>query len=54
MTVTNSTISGNRAIQGHGGGFLNRLGGTATLTNCTVSGNEAADTSRRHLHRPAP
>jgi predicted outer membrane repeat protein len=40
MTVTGSTISGNEAAQGMGGGIEHR-GGTLSLTNSTVSGNTA-------------
>ena len=39
LTVTNSTISGNRAS--FGGGISHGVGGTATVTNSTISGNSA-------------
>ena len=38
MTLTGSTINGNRATTGNGGGIN---AGTATLNNGTVSGNSA-------------
>ena len=41
MTVTNSTLSGNSAING-GGGIYNN-GGTVTVTNSTLSGNSATN-----------
>jgi CSLREA domain-containing protein len=41
VTLTNSTLSGNGADDGAGGGFSNDRA-TATLINCTVSGNQAA------------
>ena len=41
MTLTNSTVSGNSANGGDGGGILNTSTGTMTLTTCTVSGNTA-------------
>ncbi len=44
MTLTDSTISGNRTETGGPAAFLND-GGTATLTNCTISGNQAAQTA---------
>ncbi len=44
MTLTNSTISGNRTENGGPAAFLND-NGTATLTNCTISDNQAADTA---------
>jgi hypothetical protein len=37
LTLTNSTISGNRATFDFGGGITN--GGSLTLTHCTLSGN---------------
>ncbi|MDZ4684367.1 MAG: choice-of-anchor Q domain-containing protein, partial [Planctomycetaceae bacterium] len=44
MTLTNTTISGNRTENGGPAAFLNS-DATATLTNCTISGNQAADTA---------
>ena len=41
LAVTNSTISGNIAMFGSGGGINNGVGGTAMLTNVTISGNVA-------------
>ena len=41
-TVTDSTVSGNRAGTQSGGGILAT---TMTLTGCTVSGNSAAGTA---------
>ena len=42
LTLTDSTISGNRSENSGPAAFLNN-DGTATLTNCTISGNQAAD-----------
>ena len=41
VIASNCTISGNSA--GFGGGGLDNLAGTVTLTNCTISGNFATD-----------
>jgi hypothetical protein len=41
VTVTNTTLSGNTASAGDGGGLLN-LSGRVELTHSTVSGNDAA------------
>ncbi len=41
VTVTNSTISGNTAL--NGGGILAEAGTTATIKNSTVSGNSAVE-----------
>jgi len=41
LTLTGSTISGNSAAYGYGGGIYNRR--TLTLTNCTISGNDAGN-----------
>jgi hypothetical protein len=41
LTLNNSTVSGNTAFAGHGGGIANDNGGTLTLTRTTVSGNQA-------------
>ena len=40
LTVTNSTLSGNSAYYGGGGGIWNN-GGTVTVTNSTLSGNSS-------------
>ena len=40
--ITNSTISGNTAATGEGGGVF-VLGSTANITNSTISGNTAGD-----------
>lgn len=40
VTLTNSTVSGNSATEGSGGGISNE-GGTLTLTNSTIAGNTA-------------
>src|SRR5262249_9621681 len=42
LTITNSTISGNRAEE-DGGGIVNDVGATLTIANSTVSGNSASD-----------
>jgi hypothetical protein len=39
VEVTNSTLSGNKAGGGRGGGIHNREGGTVKVTNSTLSGN---------------
>jgi hypothetical protein len=39
VTVTNSTVSGNRALQGSGGGVY---GGSVTVKGSTISGNSAS------------
>lgn len=39
-TITNCTISGNRAFMGDGGGIF-LLNSSPTITNCTLSGNSA-------------
>jgi CSLREA domain-containing protein len=44
ITLTDSTISGNRTEVGGPAALLND-NATATLTNCTISGNQAADTA---------
>ncbi|MEG4214283.1 Calx-beta domain-containing protein [Microcoleus sp. Pol14C6] len=41
VEVTNSTVSGNKAGGGRGGGIHNREGGTVKVTNSTLSGNTA-------------
>jgi uncharacterized protein YgiM (DUF1202 family) len=41
VTIANSTLSGNTAPGGYGGGILNKGSGTVTLTNSTLSGNSA-------------
>ncbi|HLJ95199.1 MAG TPA: choice-of-anchor Q domain-containing protein [Gemmataceae bacterium] len=42
LTVTNSTIVGNKAgIYGYGGGIANLGGASLTVTNSTISGNKA-------------
>ena len=46
LRLTNSTVSGNSAI--NGGGIFNFHTSTLTLTNSTVSGNSATDGRRRH------
>ncbi len=48
LTVTNSTFSGNSAVDG-GGGIYNS-GGTLTVTDSTFSGNSAR---RRRRHSTA-
>ena len=40
--ITNSTISGNRASNGQGGGIQAYIGATLNITNSTVSNNSAA------------
>jgi len=40
LTLTNSTVSGNEAVSGGGGGIFT-ISGTITLTDTTVSGNAA-------------
>ena len=44
LTVTNSTLSGNRAdvVYANGGGGIWNAGGTVTVSNSTLSGNSAA------------
>ncbi|RLA50469.1 MAG: hypothetical protein DRQ65_08935, partial [Gammaproteobacteria bacterium] len=42
ITILNSTISGNTAVRGHGGG-IGMTGGTARLNNVTVAHNAALD-----------
>ena len=42
LAVNQSTVSGNSASGGDGGGiYVN--GNTFTLTNCTVTGNDSVD-----------
>jgi len=41
LTLTNSTISGNEATDGYGGGIFNNSSGAVTINNSTVSGNRA-------------
>jgi hypothetical protein len=41
LTLRNSTVSGNSAGGGEGGGGIYNAGGTLTLTSSTVSGNKA-------------
>ena len=41
LTVSNSTISGNFALGGSGGGIFNNVDATLTVTNSTISGNTA-------------
>ncbi len=44
VTLTDSTISGNRSEFDGAAGLVNS-NGTATLTNCTISGNQGANTA---------
>ena len=44
LTITNSTIAGNRASSGNGGGIA-VAGGTADITFSTIFGNEATNGS---------
>ena len=41
VTLTNTTIGDNMAVNGDGGGIVNAIAGTLTLTDSTVSGNTA-------------
>ena len=48
MTITNSTISGNTANGGNGGGIVNA--GTTTLTSSTIAGNSATGGAGGGIH----
>jgi len=50
VEVTNSTLSGNSAGGGSGGGIYNREGGTVKVTNSTLSGNTVGGFFERGLY----
>src|SRR5262249_28260423 len=49
LTVINSTISGNKAMGGAGGGIFNGGEGTATLVNTTINGNSSDTAAGRGI-----